>query len=119
MKLAKVRSPWAVRVDMPVLGPTRCTSQMTRGISARLASPAYSVIRLKPGPEVEVIARSPPQPAPTAMPTAASSSSAWTTAYVSLPVNGSLRQLGKYSTNDSARLEAGVIGYQAANWTPP
>jgi len=42
--------------------------------------PAYSAIKLIPGPEVEVIARRPDQPAPTAMPIAASSSSACTTA---------------------------------------
>jgi hypothetical protein len=44
-----------------------------------------------PGPEVEVIARAPAQPAPSTMPIAEISSSAWTTAYVAFPVTGSLR----------------------------
>ena len=41
-----------------------------------------------PGPEVAVKARAPAQPAPMAMPTAASSSSAWMTAAVRLPSGG-------------------------------
>ncbi len=44
-----------------------------------------------PGPDVVVIARAPAQPAPSTMPIAASSSSAWTTAKVGLPVSGSTR----------------------------
>ena len=46
------------------------------GISAKKARPANSAINEIPGPEVEVIARAPAHPAPTAIPIAASSSSA-------------------------------------------
>ena len=34
MELTMVRSPCEVRVGMPVLGPTRCTSHITMGTSA-------------------------------------------------------------------------------------
>ena len=75
-------SPWLVRVGSPVLGPIRCTSMMTTGISAKYARPTNSDISEIPGPAVAVSARAPAQPAPMAMPTAASSSSACTTAKV-------------------------------------
>ena len=44
-----------------------------------------------PGPDVDVIARAPAQLAPTTMPSAAISSSAWTIANVALPVSLSMR----------------------------
>ena len=46
-----------------------------------------SVISEMPGPEVLVKARAPFQPAPITMPIEASSSSAWTMAYLALPVS--------------------------------
>ncbi len=79
----------------------------------------YSAMSDRPGPEVEVIARAPIQPAPTAMPTPAISSSAWTMATVSFPVSGSDLRIGAYSRILSDRLEAGVIGYQPTTPTPP
>src|SRR5690606_41832541 len=60
----------------------------------------------------------PAQPAPTTMPIAASSSSAWTTVYVGWP-SGSTRSLGRNSLRASMKLVDGVIGYQAATLTPP
>ena len=71
-----------------------------------------------PGPAVAVIARAPAQPAPTAMPTAASSSSAWTTAKVRLP-SGPTRCFLRNSSAYSARLLDGVIGYQVSTLAPP
>ena len=44
-----------------------------------------------PGPDVDVIDRAPAQTAPTTMPSAAISSSAWTIANVALPVSLSMR----------------------------
>ena len=52
-------SPCSVLVGMPVLGPARCTSTMTTGVSETPARPSVSVISEKPGPEVLVIARTP------------------------------------------------------------
>src|SRR5258708_32748546 len=72
-----------------------------------------------PGPEVEVIARAPAHPAPIAMPTAASSSSACTTEISFSPVLGSTRNRSAYAIRFSHRDEEGVIGYQAATVTPP
>ena len=71
-----------------------------------------------PGPEVAVIARAPAQPAPRAMPTAANSSSACTTAKVALP-SSSRRCFSRKPLNCSTTLEEGVIGYQVATETPP
>ena len=50
-----------------------------------------SAISEMPGPEVAVIDRAPAQPAPSAMPIDASSSSAWTIAKVAFPVSLSMR----------------------------
>src|SRR5260370_25963064 len=72
-----------------------------------------------PGPEVEVIERAPAQPAPIAMPTAASSSSACTTEMSFSPVFGSVRNLSAYAIRFSHRDEEGVMGYHAATVTPP
>jgi hypothetical protein len=65
---------------MPVDGLPRWISNMTAGISAKYASPMNSCISEMPGPEVQVKARAPFQPAPMTMPIEASSSSAWTIA---------------------------------------
>ena len=65
-----------------------------------------------------VSARRPAQPAPMAMPTAASSSSAWTTAKVCLP-SGPTRCFLRNSSAYSARLLDGVIGYQVSTLAPP
>src|SRR5215469_14179593 len=71
-----------------------------------------------PGPEVEVMERAPAHPAPSAMPIEASSSSACTTAYVALPVSGSLRYFWRYACSDSTSEEDGVMGYQVTTVTP-
>ncbi len=96
----------------------RMTSQITPGISAKYPSPANSVISEMPGPDVADIARAPAQPAPSTMPIAAISSSAWITAQVGLP-SSSERSFGRYSFSASMRLVDGVIGYHAATVTPP
>src|ERR1700748_1143804 len=70
-----------------------------------------------PGPEVAVIERAPAQPAPSTMPTAASSSSAWTMAKLALP-SGSTRYFFMYSMRLSTTDEEGVIGYQVTTVTP-
>src|SRR5687767_15148014 len=72
-----------------------------------------------PGPEVEVKARAPFQPAPVTMPIEASSSSAWMMANLFLPVAGSTRSLEQYFWKASASDEEGVIGYQAQTVAPP
>src|SRR5258708_17883119 len=72
-----------------------------------------------PGPDVEVIERAPAQPAPMAIPRAASSSSACTTAISFSPVLGSMRKRSEYAMRFSQRDDEGVIGYQAATVTPP
>src|SRR6267143_1941765 len=66
-----------------------------------------------PGPDVEVMARAPAQPAPIAMPTAANSSSACTTAIRRSPVFESTRNRSEYAIRFSQRDEEGVIGYHA------
>src|SRR6516225_3662240 len=71
-----------------------------------------------PGPAVDVIERAPAHPAPIAIPTAASSSSAWTMAKLALP-SFSMRYSFMYSASVSQRLEDGVIGYHVATVTPP
>ena len=43
-----------VRVGMPVLGPARCTSTKTQGVSIMAASPTCSIISDRPGPELPV-----------------------------------------------------------------
>ena len=49
-----------------------------------------------PGPDVAVIERAPAQPAPSAIPIDASSSSACTTAKVAFPVSLSIRYFFRY-----------------------
>src|SRR6266566_2928310 len=72
-----------------------------------------------PGPDVEVIARAPAHDAPIAMPTAASSSSACTTAMRFSPVLESVRKRSAYAMRYSHSDDDGVIGYHAATVTPP
>src|ERR1700694_3061421 len=72
-----------------------------------------------PGPEVEVIARAPPQTPPRTIPIAASSSSACTIAARIFPVCGSMRYCLQSAINDSHSDDEGVIGYQAATEQPP
>ena len=67
-----------------------------------------------PGPEVAVIALPPAQPAPMIIPAAANSSSACTTAQLSLP-SSSLLSLGIQLMIPSASDEDGVIGYHASS----
>src|ERR1700742_1207391 len=104
---------------MPVDGPPRCTLTITAGTSANEARPMNSVISEMPGPEVEVKARAPFQPAPITMPMEANSSSAWTMAKRCFLVTGSTRYLKQWRVKASARLDEGVIGYQAATVAPP
>jgi hypothetical protein len=77
-----------------------------------------SDIREMPGPAVEVIERAPAHPAPSTIPTAASSSSACTTANVACPLS-STRVCFAYSMIDSHSDEDGVIGYHVTTVTPP
>src|SRR2546428_2102053 len=104
---------------MPVEGPPRCTSMMVTGISAKYARPMNSLINEMPGPEVEVKARAPFQPAPVTMPMEASSSSAWMIANLFLPVSLSTRSFEQYLVKASASDDDGVIGYQAQTVAPP
>src|SRR5213075_2227039 len=78
-----------------------------------------SVISDTPGPEVQVNARAPFQPAPITMPIDAISSSAWTIAYLFCPVALSTRNLLQYFWNASASDDDGVIGYHAQTVAPP
>ena len=73
---AASRSDCSTLVGSPVLGPPRCTSMTTSGISVITASPRNSVLSARPGPEVIVNATLPAYDAPIATPTAAISSSA-------------------------------------------
>ncbi len=70
-----------------------------------------------PGPDVEVIDRAPAQPAPSTMPIAASSSSAWITANVALP-SGVTRNFLSISVVASTSEVEGVMGYHATTVTP-
>src|SRR6202035_3132614 len=72
-----------------------------------------------PGPEVAVKARAPFQPAPITMPIEASSSSAWTMAYLLFLVAASWRSLAQWRVKASASEDDGVIGYQAHTVAPP
>src|SRR6266705_2707842 len=112
-------SDCCVRVGIPVEGPPRCTSMIVTGISAKYASPMNSDMREMPGPEVVVKARAPFHPAPTAMPTEASSSSPCTMANLFLPLSLSTRSLEQYFWKASASEDEGVIGYQAHTVAPP
>src|SRR5690606_15058324 len=71
-----------------------------------------------PGPEVDVIARAPAQLAPITMPSAAISSSAWTTANDAFPVSLSVRYLRSRSISVSQSDDEGVIGYHETTVTP-
>src|SRR5688572_15909407 len=71
-----------------------------------------------PGPEVAVAERAPAHPAPTAMPIAASSSSAWITAQVASFFAGSPRKRRRYEETASPTDVEGVIGYQEKTDTP-
>src|SRR5580693_7220224 len=108
-----------VRVGMPVEGPPRCTSKITAGISAKYERPMNSCINEMPGPEVEVKARAPFQPAPITMPIEASSSSAWTMANLFFFESPSTRSRPQYRAKASASEDDGVIGYQAQTVAPP
>jgi hypothetical protein len=70
-------SDCAGSVGRPVDGPPRCTLTNTQGVSVISAKPRCSIISEKPGPEVTVIARLPPQTAPAIAIDEASSSSIW------------------------------------------
>src|SRR5207302_6823720 len=72
-----------------------------------------------PGPDEDVIALAPAQPAPIAMPTAAISSSAWITAIFRSPVAESRRKRSAYAISASQREDEGVIGYHASTVQPP
>src|SRR5213082_2535769 len=71
-----------------------------------------------PGPAVLVNARAPAHPAPTTMPAAASSSSAWMMQYFFSFVTGSTRQRAQNSVNASMSDVDGVIGYHAPTVAP-
>src|SRR3954463_9453360 len=108
-----------VRVGMPVLGPPRWTLMIVTGISAKYARPMNSVISDTPGPDVQVNARAPFQPAPVTMPIDAISSSACTIANLFLPLALSTRSFEQYFWNASATDDDGVIGYHAQTVAPP
>src|SRR5688572_3462824 len=71
-----------------------------------------------PGPDVAVNERAPFQEAPSTMPMAASSSSAWMNAKFFFPVTGSTRSLSEKFLNASMSDVDGVIGYQAPTVAP-
>jgi hypothetical protein len=71
-----------------------------------------------PGPDVAVKARAPFQLAPSTMPMAASSSSAWMNAKFFLPLSGSTRSLSANPLNASITEVDGVMGYHAATVAP-
>ena len=73
---------------------------MTIGSSSATASPIVSCLRSRPGPLVPVTPRCPPNDAPSAMPAAAISSSAWS---VRTP------KFFRFDSSCSSS-EAGVIG---------
>src|ERR1043165_4450781 len=77
-----------------------------------------SLISEIPGPAVDVNARAPAQPAPITIPAAASSSSAWMSAYLRRFVSGSMRKRSQYSLNASINDVDGVIGYHAPTVAP-
>src|SRR5579864_8855891 len=112
-------SDCCVRVGIPVDGPPRCTSKITAGISEKYDRPMNSCISEMPGPEVQVKARAPFQPAPTTMPIEAISSSPWITANLASPDLGSVRSVWQWAVKASASEVDGVIGYQAQTVAPP
>jgi hypothetical protein len=88
-------------VGKPVEGPPRITLTITAGVSEATARPIPSSIKARPGPEVAVMAGTPPKEAPITMLIDASSSSACS----SCPP--SFSSLGD---SHSSRSLAGVIG---------
>jgi hypothetical protein len=108
-KIAASRSDCSTLVGRPVLGPPRCTSTTTSGISAMIESPRNSVFNANPGPDVIVNATFPAYEAPIATPAAAISSSAWWRT----PPNRSNISPSRWDTE-----VAGVIGYIAASSIP-
>jgi hypothetical protein len=94
------RSAASVLVGMPVEGPARWTSTTTSGSSYATASPTVSAFRSIPGPLVAVTPSWPANAAPSAMFTAAISSSAWTVRTPSL----------WWRDSECSSSEAGVIG---------
>ena len=101
--IAISRSPCSVFVGIPVDGPARCTSTITIGSSSWNASATVSDLRSIPGPDVPVTPRLPANAAPSAIPAAAISSSAW-----SVRTPKFLRFESSCNSSD-----AGVIGYDA------
>jgi len=88
-------------VGRPVEGPPRWTFTTTHGVSIIAARPIFSIISEKPGPEVTVMALTPPQAAPTTAAMEPSSSSIW----IKIPPTW-----GKRSAMRSATSVDGVIG---------
>ena len=77
-----------------------------------------SLINEMPGPEVGVKPRAPTQLAPTTIPAAASSSSAWMIQNSFSPVSGSIRNFSQYLVKLSITPVDGVIGYHAPTVAP-
>ncbi len=75
---AMLRSAASVLVGRPVDGPPRWMSTTSSGSSSDTAREIVSLLRARPGPLVVVTPRWPAKAAPSAMPTAAISSSACT-----------------------------------------
>ncbi len=98
-----------VRVGSPVEGPPLWTLAITNGTSIIQASPIFSIIREKPGPEVTVITFFPPQAAPINAAIEAISSSIC----IKTPPTDGIR-----SENRSAVSVEGVMGYPAKNRHP-
>src|ERR1043166_7314004 len=77
-----------------------------------------SLISEMPGPAVDVNDRAPAHDAPSTMPAAANSSSAWMMQYFFSFVSGSTRKRSQNSLNASINDVDGVIGYHAATVAP-
>ncbi len=67
-----------IRVGRPVEGLPLCMFTRTQGASIMTASPMFSCIREKPGPDVAVMALAPAREAPTRAAMLPNSSSIWT-----------------------------------------
>ena len=72
---ACIISPCPTRVGNPVEGSPRCTLTSTQGVSVMIPRPRFSIIKLNPGPEVAVMALTPPHEAPSMVIMEANSSS--------------------------------------------
>ena len=70
-------SPCSSTEGIPVVGPPRCTSTITQGVSVPIAYPTCSCMRLTPGPLVAVIAFFPVHDAPITAASELISSSIW------------------------------------------